>query len=284
VSLFGPASPFFRKLFSELTVQEESAFDSTCQRLNAHLIKSFASCLDQFDKSESKKKVKFNQALLEFLQSKMFIEVVASSTVTEFCYQLGMCAIATSLWGKLRSLVRNCLPKNNLDALYSEDQKLNFKVEVNSFFGWAISDIHRTLVDELNATEFDVEESVAQARLDFVGRMRYFDHQAAQNKTYYLEECYDGIYRLRNCGGLTLVSPQYFEFGKSLMQVIVNSLGMKHFDIIGSDAVKKSCVYIEKNMESLTSQFLECDERFTAISRKEKEAILDRLVKKTCNA
>jgi hypothetical protein len=68
------------------------------------------------------------------------------------------------------------------------------------------------------------------------------------------------------------------------MQVIVNSLGMKHFDIIGSDAVKKSRVYIEKNMESLTRQFLECDESFTAISRKEKEAILDRLVKKTCNA
>jgi ABC-type transport system involved in cytochrome c biogenesis ATPase subunit len=37
-------------------------------------------------------------------------------------------------------------------------------------------------------------------------------------------------------------------------------------------------------MESLTRQFLECDESFTAISRKEKEAILDRLVKKTCNA
>ncbi len=168
--------------------------------------------------------------------------------------------------------MRNCLLKNNLDVLYSEDQKVNFKVEVNSFFGWGISDIHQTLVDELNETEFDVEESVAQARLNFVGRMRYFDHQAAQNMTY-LEECYDGIYRLRNCGGLTLVSPQYFEFGKSLMQVIVNSLGMKHFDIIGSDAVKKSCVYIEKNMESLTRQFLECDESFTAISRKEKEAI-----------
>jgi hypothetical protein len=195
-----------------------------------------------------------------------------------------MCAITTSLWGKLRSLVRNCLPKNILDVLlYSEDQKVNFKVEVNSFIGWDISDIHRTLVDELNETEFDVEESVVQARLDLVGRMRYFGHQAAQNKTY-LEECYDRIYRLRNCGGLTLVSLQYYEFGKSLMQLIVNSLGMKHFDIIGSEAVKKLRVYIEKNMESLTRQFLECDESFTAISRKEKEAILDRLVEKTCNA
>jgi hypothetical protein len=203
--------------------------------------------------------------------------------VTEFHCQLGMCAITTSLWGNLRYLVRNCLPKNILDVLYSKDQKVNFKVEVNSFFGWAISDIHQTLVDELNETEFDVEESVVQARLDFVGRMRYFDHQAAQNKTYH-EECYDGIYRLQNCGGLTLVSPQYFEFGKSLMQVIVNSLGMKHFNIIGSEAVKKLHVYIEKNVESLTRQFLECDKSFTAISRKEKAEILDRLVEKTCNA
>jgi hypothetical protein len=78
--------------------------------------------------------------------------------------------------------------------------------------------------------------------------------------------------------------PQYFEFGKSLLQVIVNSLGMKHFDIIGSDAMNKLRVYIEKNMESVTRQFLECDESFTAISRKEKEAIFNPLVKKTCNA
>jgi hypothetical protein len=68
------------------------------------------------------------------------------------------------------------------------------------------------------------------------------------------------------------------------MQVIVNSLGTKHFNIIGSEAMKKSRVYIEKNMESLTRQFLECDESFTAISRKQKEAILDCLVEKTCHA
>jgi hypothetical protein len=37
------------------------------------------SCLDQFDKSESKKKFKFNQALLAFLHSKTFIEVITSS-------------------------------------------------------------------------------------------------------------------------------------------------------------------------------------------------------------
>jgi hypothetical protein len=40
------------------------------------------------------------------------------------------------------------------------------------------------------------------------------------------------------------------------MQVIVNSLGMKQFDIIGSDAMKNSHDYLEKNMESLTRQFL----------------------------
>jgi hypothetical protein len=64
---------------------------------------------------------------------------------------------------------------------------------------------------------------VVQERLDFVSRMRYLDHQAAQDRTY-LEECYDRIYRLQNCGGLTLVSPPYFEFGKHLIQVVVNSL------------------------------------------------------------
>jgi hypothetical protein len=105
------------------------------------MIRSFASCLDDFNRP-SKKKVKFNQALMESLLSNTFIQVVASCRVKEFCSHLGMSAIATSLWGELRSLLHDYLPNNDLDSLYSEDKKVNFMREVNSFIGWAIGNLH----------------------------------------------------------------------------------------------------------------------------------------------
>jgi hypothetical protein len=71
-----------------------------------------------------------------------------------------MSAITMSLWGKLRSLLHDCLPNNSLDLLYSEDQKVNFKREVNSFIGWAIGNLHQLLVNELNETESEAEEAV----------------------------------------------------------------------------------------------------------------------------
>jgi hypothetical protein len=124
---------------------------------------------------------------------------------------------------------------------------------------------------------------LAQARLDFVSNMQYFDHEAAPDKAY-LQDCYNGIYRLQNCGGLTLVLPRYFGFRKSLMHVLVNALNLEHFVVIGSDAVKEGWKYINKNMESLTKQFLECYMDYTSISGEEKEAILKCLIKKICNA
>lgn len=136
---------------------------------------------------------------MESLQSNTFIQVVASCRVKELCSHLGMSAIATSLWGELRSLLHDYLPNNDLDSLYSEDKKVNFMMEGNSFIGWAIGNLHWSLVDELNETESEAEEAVLQARLDFVSRMRYLDHQEAQDKTY-IEKCYDGIYHLWNCG------------------------------------------------------------------------------------
>lgn len=220
---------------------------------------------------------------MESLQSNTFIQVVASCRVKEFCSHLGMSAIATSLWGELRSLLHDYLPNNDLDSLYSEDKKVNFMREVNSFIGWAIGNLHWSLVDELNETESEAEEAVLQARLDFVSRMRYLDHQEAQDKTLHWKMLWWNL-PLVKLWRLILVSPPYFEFSKSLMHGIVNSPSTKNFDIVGSDAVNKGWDHIGTKRSSLKRQFMEWNNSFTAISMREKEAILNQMVEKTCNA
>ncbi len=191
---------------------------------------------------------------MESLQSNTFIQVVASCRVKEFCSHLGMSAIATSLWGELRSLLHDYLPNNDLDSLYSEDKKGNFMREVNSFIGWAIGNLHWSLVDELNETESEAEEAVLQARLYFVSRMRYLDHQEAQDKTLHWKMLWWNL-PLVKLWRLILVSQPYVEFSKSLMHGIVNSPSTKNFDIVGSDAVNKGWDHIGTKRSSLKRHF-----------------------------
>jgi hypothetical protein len=159
---------------------------------------------------------------------------------------------------------------------------VNFKVEVNSFFGYAIAEVHGALLAELH-NDFEDSDPSIQARLDFMSEIRYLEHEAALNPSY-LKECYDGIYRFGNCGGLALVSPHFFQFGKDLLQIIVNALHSTDFDEHGSSSVTRGWAYIGKKKEALRNQFLECSKNYTKIDVSEKEQILEALVEKTRNA
>jgi hypothetical protein len=79
VGSFGPAASLYQKLFGYHTEEEETEFDLVCQKLNNHLIVCFTKCLEKYDESKvAKKKIRFNQSLVEFLQSKRFAKLVAS--------------------------------------------------------------------------------------------------------------------------------------------------------------------------------------------------------------
>jgi hypothetical protein len=78
---------------------------------------------------------------------------------------------------------------------------------------------------------------------------------------------------LKDCGGLALVSPKYFDFGKELMQLIVDSLSSKDFDQYGSSALQQGWEYIEEHKDYLTKKFLEC-KNYTTIDMKTKKRIL----------
>lgn len=197
-----------------------------------------------------------------------------------------MLVITQSLWRLLFTKVRESIPRIPANSAETTGSQVNFKREVNSFLGWAISQVYGKLLNELLEldpfVDGEIHESV-EKRIEFLDSMRYFDHEAALNPTY-LEECYDGIFRLGNCGGLTLVSPEYFAFGRNLMQVIVGALCERDFERRGNESVREGWAHIEAHMPSLRNQFMKCAEKFTSIDDKAKEQIFKDLVEKTRNA
>jgi hypothetical protein len=83
---------------------------------------------------------------------------------------------------------------------------------------------------------------------------------------------------------LALVSPEYFEFEKEWIQVIMDALCLEDFDQHRSCALQWGWVYLDQNKEALKKQFLECSNNFRAIDVSAKEKILKTLVEKTHNA
>jgi hypothetical protein len=84
----------------------------------------------------------FNKHLIKFLQSNTFTAIVESSNVPKFHCHSGMCVIVQVLWRELLSIVWNELPSKIVESLDNSSRTVNIKVEVNSFFGWAILEEH----------------------------------------------------------------------------------------------------------------------------------------------
>lgn len=83
ISCLGPNNGFFRKIFGNITEQEDLEFDRLCQMVNAQLITCFATAFKKFNESKKKAQVTFSKQLFEYLQSQKFTRLVDSSSVQE---------------------------------------------------------------------------------------------------------------------------------------------------------------------------------------------------------
>jgi hypothetical protein len=95
----------------------------------------------------------------------------------------------------------------------------------------------------------------------------------------------NGIFRFKNCGGLALLSPTHFQFGKELMQVVVNSLHAKDFDRYTAVALWRWAGALLRTTRTI-SQIVSWNVASTTLismRKQAKEKILERLVVKTRN-
>jgi hypothetical protein len=168
ISCFGPAKKFFQKLFGRLVHHKDVAFDSVCQELNKLLVVQFTKCMLLHDSQKNEANwIQFNEHLIKFLQSSTLTDIVESCAIPEFHCQPGMCIILQTLWKTPLDIVQNQLPSKIVKSLHSTPKAVNFKVKVNSFFGWAIAEVHKSLLKELES-DFEGNNPSIQARLDSV--------------------------------------------------------------------------------------------------------------------
>jgi hypothetical protein len=151
--------------------------------------------------------------------------------------------------------------------------------EVNRYMGWAVHSLHAKF--ERNLQEENGEEESEKKRLEFLEGMRIFHHDAVKNETY-LEKCYDDFDVLRNKGWLTLVSPEYFEFGNKLLTKIRSKCNQQKFRELGNACIKMAKQDVLEDGELLTD-FFACDNQ-TEVSNRIKRDVFRQLVEKTLNA
>jgi hypothetical protein len=107
-------------------------------------------------------------------------------------------------------------------------------------------------------------------------------HWEALGNEDYMRDCYAPSDAMRNLGGLTLISPMYFEFGLKLMSVIRTLISKK---VVKSN--KNVCISHAEdaldNDESLKQQFLQCDV-ISLVSDDERLKIYKQIWKKAIHA
>jgi hypothetical protein len=173
----GQLTSSFRNFLGRMSSEEDTAFDCICHKMNTHLVQLFGCCMSihKSNKAEAGR-VRFNEGIIKFLQSREFSNIVESGLIPEFQCHPGMVIIVQSLWKNLLEMVRNQLPTRTVESSDFANRKVNFKVEVNSFFGWAILEVHRLLLSKLEDDFNDRRELTLLVRFDILNMKRHSIH------------------------------------------------------------------------------------------------------------
>jgi hypothetical protein len=156
------------------------------------------------------------------------------------------------------------------------------KKEVNRFVGWAIYSLGKRLKakhDKENA-EGEDEPSVVE-EMNFLDSMS-IKHCEAISMPGYMANCYEPLDVMYNLGGLTLVAPDYFDFGLALVKAVGEALSEDLIKRDGNKSMVKARKTVQAN-KSITQQFLECS-KDCSLEESRKLRVLEWLVEKTCNA
>jgi hypothetical protein len=157
---------------------------------------------------------------------------------------------------------------------------------VNRFFGFAIHGVTKywkkraSNGDDSIDDDDDDTECLESKALAFVDEM-YILHVEAMGNSWYMEHCYSTSLQLCNQGGLKLVSPSYFEYGKSLMKLIGSLFNLRALGKHGRRSIAKAYDTVVRD-DNLWNQFLSCSESTIPVATKRK--IYEQLVSKAFHA
>mmetsp|Transcript_20203 Transcript_20203/g.30991 ORF Transcript_20203/g.30991 Transcript_20203/m.30991 type:complete len:195 (-) Transcript_20203:13-597(-) len=162
-------------------------------------------------------------------------------------------------------------PSRDNNTLNREEQN----EYTNRFVGWAIHNVY----SHWKYDESDINE--CDATMEFISGMK-MRHDVAIVDRIYMKECYSISDQIHNRGGLTLVSMEYFEFGRKLVSKIYKSFNEERMNNEGSNSLKKAFNEVDGDKE-LKLCFLHCD-KITDLKEEIKMEIMKAIIKKTLHA
>jgi hypothetical protein len=236
----------------------------------------------------------------DFMLSKEFTEILASIDFSEdLRSQPGMAHVTQALVCVTFQRVYELLcdqgdkMKEDEGPIENDYGEIIFcaKREVNSFIGWAISDLIRKILRLIGAwTSKDEgrreeEDAKAKKELSFLKDLRWLHADAVLDKNY-MRDCYSDQMMIQNNGGLALVDKHYFDFGKELMHLVSNAFTPMHIEKEGREALAKAWERVNEGVEKLElkRKFLECASRFEDMNDQEKLAMFEKMKEKVCNS
>ena len=169
---------------------------------------------------------------------------------------------------------------------HGEDQVLdaeNEKREVNRFLGWAIWNLRCKLSTRRNrakANDWVPAENVAQM-IQHLDGMRCFHHHVIIDQEY-MKNCYSQADQSRNGGWLSLVSKNYFGFGRVLLSHIRDNVQQKQWGRHGNDSIKLAAEAICMDVR-IKKEFFDASSAST-IPVSVLKTLMNRLVLKTFHA
>jgi hypothetical protein len=159
----------------------------------------------------------------------------------------------------------------------------NEKREINRFLGWAIWHLHRKLSKRrrrAKVNDWVLAENV-EPLIKHLDGMRCFHHNAIVDEEY-MNHCYSQADQARNGGWLSLVSKDFFEFGKVLLSQIQDNVQQKQWARHGNASIKIAAAAICKDPATKKAFLDACTGSLIPVSVL--KTLLDQTVLKTFHA
>ena len=207
---------WFSKMCS-LSKQHCLTFDKDVQKINEIIFQTY--CETMHSKKSKKKAMLFHRKIFDKIVEKDVISKLIQ--VKDLQDQGGVAHLILALtrwfWDRLLAYSKSRMQAASVEE---EQQGPSLKREVNRFVGWAVSQLLKKYKTEKenDSAEGD-DDSQWDKHWELLKLMRIAHQEAILNEDY-KKNCYEPLDMLSNLGGLTLVSPQFFPFGKKLMNVV----------------------------------------------------------------
>jgi len=215
-------------------------------------------------------------------------ELVLGIDATNFymCKPL-LCAFVLCLSRRVRALFLSFSFKTNTDFSSQLINGPKVTNDLNSkiirYVGYALSKILRKYrkVDRITSKGFEIED--VDAIVEFLENMRLLHEQALEGSVY-CSLYYDEAQRIRNRGGLVLISADFIDFAKLLIEKIEINMCEQKIVSLGCDAYNVALSKLKDDAELMVSFSLSCKKLKTVtLPERLQQSLLFEFISRTLN-